>query len=610
MMQQLLEHLVVYQDTCHVYAVRSGNTAILIDFGNGDVLNQLSAVGVERVSAVLMTHHHRDQGQGLPCAVEADIPVWVPHTEQDLFHRVDDHWQAREVLNNYNTRQDRFSLLASVPVAATLRDYAGYRFGDYTFTVLPTPGHTTGSISLLAEIDGRRVAFIGDLLAGPGRLWSLAATQWSYNGGEGLAATILSLLALRDWQPELLLSSHGDPIADPIPAIDLTIERLRELLHYREQNPRLFLFRERPYEPITPHLLRNRTSMANSYVLLSDSGRALIIDFGYDFIPGVAAGSDRASRRPWLYTLPMLKEQFGVEQVEVAIPTHYHDDHVAGLNLLREVEGTEVWAAENFAGILEHPSGYDLPCLWYDPIPVNSLLPLERPIRWREYELTLYPLPGHTRYAVAISLVVDGRRVLVTGDQYQGEEGLLWNYVYQNEYEIDDYSASAALYRQLDPELILSGHWEPLWVRPGYFDDLAQRGTALARLHRELLHPTVLGLGAGGIVARMRPYQATIPAGQPHTITVLVRNPNPETAVISVRLVVPTNWQVDKAVQEMAVNREDGEMAVSFTVIPPTGTKTRRARLAADITINGQLWGQQAEALVTIVGAGARPAPI
>jgi glyoxylase-like metal-dependent hydrolase (beta-lactamase superfamily II) len=558
-------------------------------------------MGIHEVSAVLMTHHHRDQGQGLPCAVKADIPIWVPHTEQDLFHSVDDHWQAREVLNNYNSRQDRFSLLSSVPVAATLRDYANYHFGDYTFTVLPTPGHTTGSISLLAEIDGRRVAFIGDLLAGPGQLWSLAATQWSYNGGEGLSATILSLLSLRDWQPELLLSSHGDPIADPIPAIDLTIERLSELMRYREQNPRLFLFRERPYEPVTPHLLRNRTSMANSYVLLSAGGRALIIDFGYDFIPGIAAGSDRASRRPWLYTLPMLKEQFAVEQVEVVVPTHYHDDHVAGLNLLREVEGTQVWAAENFSDILEHPFDYNLPCLWYDPIPVDRVLPLQRPIQWHEYELTLYPLHGHTRYAVAISIEVDGLRVLATGDQYEGESGLRWNYIYQNEFEIDNYSDSAALYQQLNPDVILSGHHEPLWVRPGYFYELEERGEALARLHRDLLHPDVLGFDAGGAVVRIRPYQTMIPAGEPHTVVVLVRNPGLKAAVARVRLVIPTNWQVDNALQEVVMDGEFRETAVAFTVTPPAGLKTRRARLAADITINGRPWGQQAESLVTII---------
>jgi glyoxylase-like metal-dependent hydrolase (beta-lactamase superfamily II) len=120
---------------------------------------------------------------------------------------------------------------------------------------------------------------------------------------------------------------------------------------------------------------------------------------------------------------------------------------VAGINLLKRVEGTKVWAAELFADILENPTHYDLPCLWYDPIAVDRKLPLQKEIQWEEYTLTLYPLPGHTRYAVAIALKVDGQRVLVTGDQYQGGEGLELNYVYANRFQADDYVRSAKLYR-------------------------------------------------------------------------------------------------------------------------------------------------------------------
>ncbi|MBK8026635.1 MAG: hypothetical protein IPK19_35920 [Chloroflexi bacterium] len=50
-------------------------------------------------------------GAGLPLAVAAGIPIWVPHTEQDLFCRVDAHRQAREIACNHYMRQDRFSRL-------------------------------------------------------------------------------------------------------------------------------------------------------------------------------------------------------------------------------------------------------------------------------------------------------------------------------------------------------------------------------------------------------------------------------------------------------------------------------------------------------------------
>ncbi len=601
MLQPVANGVWCFADTCNVYVLPDGDSAVLVDFGSGDVLDALPAVGIRRVSDVLMTHHHRDQGQGLARAVAAGARIWVPHAEQDLFAHVDAHWQAREVDNNYNMRQDRFSLLEPVPVAGTLRDYAAHVFGGHTFTVVPTPGHTTGSVSLLVEVNGRRLAFTGDLIAGPGKVWSLAATQWSYNGAEGVAASIPSLVDLQARRPDMLLPSHGDPIEAPGPAIDLLVARLAELLRARHENPRLFLFMEQPYEALAPHLLRNRTSMAYSYVLLSEAGAALMLDYGYDFVTGVALGSDRASRRPWLYTLGALKRQFGVQRIEAALPTHYHDDHVAGLNLLRDVEAAEVWAPASFAGILQQPARYDLPCLWYDPIPVDRVLPLETPIRWHEHTLTLYPLPGHTRYAVAIAFEVDGQRVLALGDQYQGETGDQWNYVYQNRFALGDYSRSAEIVARVQPDLVLTGHWEPL--RPGtdYAQRLRAQGETLDRLHQALLPLEAVDFGAEGVGARISPYHAQVRGGERLPVEVELRNPFARPAEAALRLDAPAGWRVEPPTRRVVLPAR-GTAAASFEVTPPAGLVVRRARLAADLTVDGRRFGQQAEALVTVVG--------
>ncbi len=600
-MFRLSDSLYCFEDTCHVYAIRAGREAVLIDFGSGDVLDALPQIGVEHVAAILVTHHHRDQVQGLPRAVETGIPIWVPATEQDLIARVDVHWLARPLANNYDNRQDRFSLLEPVPVAGVLHDYAAPVFAGVAFRVLPTPGHTPGSISLLAEIDGRRVAFTGDLIAAPGKVWSLAATQWSYNGAEGVAAGIPSLVSLKEQAPDVLLPSHGNPMDRPGEAIDLLVERLWALLRDRGQNPRLFRFLEQPYDAITPHLLWNRTSMANSYVLLSQSGKALLIDYGYDFVTGIPAGADRASRRPWLYTLPALKRKFGVRAIDAVILTHYHDDHVAGCNLLREVEGAQVWAAETFADILRRPHYHDLPCLWYDPIPVDRVLPPGEPIRWEEYTLTCHALPGHTRHAVAIAFEVDGKRVLATGDQYQGDNGLEWNYVYANRFHLADYRASAALYRRLAPDLIVSGHWAPLWVTPDYFDRLEARGAALEAHHRALLPLDTFDLGGEDRAAYIHPYRIVAQPGETVPVTVEVANPfhHPVEAVI--RLVTPPGWSAVPAERRIALAASGGAEA-AFTLTLPDGPPPRRARIAADLTLDGRRLGQVTEALVSAPG--------
>jgi glyoxylase-like metal-dependent hydrolase (beta-lactamase superfamily II) len=576
-----------------VYVVRHGTEAVLVDFGDGSVLNVLSTVGIEKVVAVLMTHHHRDQGQGLPKAVEAGIPIWVPHTEQELFHDVEAHWQARTLYNNYDVRQDRFSLLQNIAIAGTLEDYHCYEFAGYSFSTVPTPGHTLGSISLMANIDGRYVAFTGDLIAGAGKVWSMAATQWTYNGAEGVPASILSLVDLKCHHPACLLPSHGTLMTDPAQAIDLLVDRLRELLDWRHQNPRLMTFLAHPYDAILPHLLMNRTSMANSYVLLSDSGKAMFIEFGYDFMTGLSAGSDRSSRRPWLYTLPMLKQQYGVREIDVVLPTHYHDDHVAGINLLRDIEGAQVWVGANFADILQHPAHYDLPCLWYEPIAVDRVLPLEEPIQWEEYTLTLYPLPGHTLHAVAIYVEVDGKKVLAAGDQYQ--ENIKYNYVYKNRFRSTDYMQSATLYRTLQPDVVLSGHWEPYWVEPTYFDTLTESGAALDRLHRELLEEADSGIE--GTVAWIRPYQIEATAFTPVRLEIEIMNPYDREADATFSLV--TSWQQEPETFHVHLPANE-TCTYSVTLMTPSAITARRARIAVDLTIDGRRFGQQAEALITI----------
>lgn len=598
MLQRISEHLYMYPDTCRVYVVKNGEHAVLIDFGSGDVLDALTTIGVTGVSAILMTHHHRDQGQGLARAAAAEIPIWVPHAEQELFAEMDAIWQARQVLNNYNVRQERFSLLAEVPIAGTLQDYESYAFAGCRFQIVPTPGHTPGSVSILARIDEKLNAFTGDLIAGPGKLWSLAATQWTYNGGEGLPATVASLLDLQERGPERLLPSHGETMEQPAEAIAMLNDRLWELMKLRKQNPRLFLFLEQPFEAVTPHLLRSRNSESNYFVLLSASGKAMFLDFGYDFHTGKPAETDRAARRPWLRTLGTLKKQYGVTHVDVVVPTHYHDDHVAGFNLLRSQEGTKVWAADAFSDILRHPDRYDLPCLWYDPIPVDRELPIGTPIPWEEYELTLYPLPGHTRYAVAIALEVDGRKVLVAGDQYQGDEGLAYNYVYKNRFNAADYRTSAELYQALKPDVILTGHWDPLWVQPGYFEALAERGEALERMHLELLPLDQLDYGAEGFGARITPYQSEAHSGETIAFRIEVTNPLRTEADIEVELALPSDWAADPPAMNILLGSGE-EAALSFRVTP-NGAPVRRARLAADLKVNGERIGQHAEALITL----------
>src|SRR4051794_3841987 len=591
------------EDTCNVWVIRSGDDAICIDFGSSEVLDRLDELEIGRITDVLVTHHHRDNVQGIARAVDAGARVWVPPVEQDLLAGVDEHWRRYRPDTDYDVRDHRFSLLEPVGIAGVVDEYRRRDYGGIELYTLPTPGHTIGSVIYLAELGGRRVAFTGDLLYGPGKVWSLAATQWTYGGVEGQASTRLSCSVLARREPDVLLPSHGEPMEEAAAALEATRDALEPLITMRRGGIPLVVdhWLDNPWEEISPHLLRNRTSIATSFAVLSDSGGALIVDWGYDMWLGTPIGVGRAALRPLLQSIDALRRNHGVERVEAVVTTHYHDDHVAGINLLREVEGTEVWAPANVAPILEQPERYDLPCLWFDPVPVDRVLELGEPVAWHEYEVTAHALPGHTLYAAALELEVDGVRVLATGDQQgggAGEEPDVLNYQYRNRFRIDDYVASAELYARLRPELLVTGHWAPRRVDDRYLEQLLADGTRLAELHRDLLPLEDVDFGAEGFGARIVPYRSAVAAGDALPLEVEVRNPFGRDDVGSVLLVVPEGWHVEPEQRDVALGPHATGVA-AFSV-RPAGPPARRARLAADLTVGGVRFGQQAEALVDV----------
>lgn len=189
--------------------------AICIDAATpsvGWITGSLAARGWT-LKLVVSTHRHWDH--------IGDNAAVVERTGATLAaHLLDRHGLERP---DFSAIAPPFALVPSVP-ALDLAEGSVIRFGAITLQVLHTPGHTEGSVCLLAE--GERLLFSGDTL------FQGAWGRTDLPGGSEVAM-VESLSRLAALDPDLaVLPGHGDRT---------TIERERSWMELVARERRLIL---------------------------------------------------------------------------------------------------------------------------------------------------------------------------------------------------------------------------------------------------------------------------------------------------------------------------------------------------------------------------------
>ncbi len=162
---------------------------------------------------VVSTHRHWDHIGDNAAVVERTGALL-------LAHGLDRHGLEQPT---FSAIQPPFPLIPSVP-ALDLAEGSRIRFGSVTLEVLHTPGHTEGSVCLLAE--GERLLFSGDTLFQGG--WGRTDLA---GGSEGQMVESISRLVALD--PDLaVLPGHGSRT---------TIERERSWMEMVARERRLLV---------------------------------------------------------------------------------------------------------------------------------------------------------------------------------------------------------------------------------------------------------------------------------------------------------------------------------------------------------------------------------
>ena len=622
--KQLSENLYVWSDTCNVYCVKDGERGLLIDAGSGAVVDHVAEIGVRQIDWVLHTHHHRDQCWGTEKVRAVGARVAVPEHERHLFEDAELFWRHKRLYSNYNDRSTFFSIGKDLPVDESLLDYESFVWGGFELAIIPAKGHTHGSSMLVGEIDGQNVAFTGDLIGAGGVLYQYHAMEYGYGDQAGALFTLQSVQALRKRAPGLALPSHGEPITDPVGDCLRLEERLMDLarlgagmrLMGSVGGHGLDFLPDPRFIQLSRHLLwSGPQACSNFYVILSESGKAFLLDYGHSYGSHMATGAEREdgdTMRFVVHHLDELRESYGVKKIDVVMNSHIHDDHTAGVPCLVRHEGTEVWALNEVAQVLEDPAAWcSTPCTLKTPIPVSRKFNDGDRFEWEEFEFEIHHAPGQTEFHMVLATTVDGQKIAFTGDNIfkeraPGVTGGMTAQVYQttvlrNSFQLWMHQKCADVMESIAPDLVCPGHREVMpWDTRRTFeyrDFIARKERVVRSLVQE---------PADRFVdlwwARLLPYDGTAAPGQTIDYRLLLHNNLGRDAVFEARLSPPEGWTTPAQFAEIRIASEGrGELSLSATA--PLGADVRRL-LTAEIRIDGETQGPATEALVTVSVSG------
>lgn len=399
----ILPDLYLHKGAANSYLLKSGSSAILIDAGSEGIPDHLHEIGVSKVEWILHTHYHRDQCLGDMKLKKQGASIGLSSLEKEMLgpagmqppFEMPAQFMLNGELPDWGRRMAPFQ---KPGVDKILDDGASFAWNQYHIRVIGTPGHTGGSITYLVETGGKRIAFTGDLIMQGGHVQDLYSMQWIYLENPGIDSSLASLKKISGFRPDLILPSHGEIVSDPGHNIRLLEIRLKQV-----QNSLTFERAGRwnwsGFVQISPHVVQDCGT--TTQIIISEKGEALLYDCGDDFT---------VSR------LAEAKRKFGIRNIAVIIPSHWHFDHVNGIPGIVKSEGAKVWVYEGLSEHLEFPKHFPTTCWSGITIKPDRVLLDGEEFTWGGYSFRVYPNPAHMEEQMALFALVDDLKFLFLGD--------------------------------------------------------------------------------------------------------------------------------------------------------------------------------------------------
>jgi len=606
----------VWTDTCNVYVLRDGDAALLIDLGDGSVLDHLPEIGVKRLEWVLFTHHHREQCQGAVRLLGTGAKRAAPAAERDLFEHPTRFRKMKPALDDpftvYGASYVRPPVEA-IPLDRVFQDQDTFAWRGHSFRCVETRGNSPGGMTYFLEQDGRRLAFSGDVMLDGARMHTWFDTEWDYGFGAGLETLIDAVETVSDNKPSRLLPSHGPAIPDPAIQLQTYERKLRRLaqLYVRGYPVHTITADEQDavstktvvpqVQQITPHVFKFKgpDTWCNFGIVIADSGRALVVDCGLlsrEFLDEALAG---------------MKRHLGLKQIEAMVITHMHGDHFLLGPHLRDKYGAQVWTLDRIADKCEHPERYDYAAMiqsynaGFDSLPVDRTFRSGETVEWEGYRLTVDWMPGQTEFGCCLWGDIDGQRIAFTGDNIfghpadpaqNGHEAV----VARNSAVLEEgYIYAAEYLKRLGPDVLVGGHSFVMGRPAEFIERYRQWSYAMRDAFQSVSWDKDYRYGFDPFWVRAEPYRVKLRPGESAGLSLRVRNFRSGRQTHRIQFHTPAGLIVEPGVLEGQLAGESTHVfpiRISATAAVSTGVHL----IGLDIDIDAQRRGELFDFVVNV----------
>ena len=614
--------LFVWTDTCNVYLLRDGDAALLVDLGDGSVLDHLHEIGVKRVDWILFTHHHREQCQGAERLKGRGVKFAAPAAERELFENPTSFRKMNVSLGDKFTIHGTSYVRPPIHPISLDRVFSTNEIFNWQcreVLCVDTPGNSPGAMTYLLKFGENSFAFSGDLILDGATMHTWFDTEWDYGFAAGIKQLRESVARVAAREPRMILPSHGKTIRNPARQLSEYGRKLETLekLYMRGYAPEhgSVAYQDKVSTPtvvsniwqVSPHLFKFKRPnfWPNFSLILSEHGRALLSDCGL------------LDEKLLDEALEGMREHYGLKAIDAIIVSHMHGDHFLEAEHIRRKWGAQIWALDNMVDKMEHPEWFDYsaPIQAYGKknpdgspmtgVRVDRAFTSGESFEWEGYRFTVDWMPGQTEFALCLHGMIDGRKVAFTGDNIFGDPedptqtGHEAMVAHNSAILEEGYIYGAEYLKRLKPDLLMGGHSFVMNQPAAFIERYRKWSYEMRDAFRSLSSEKDYRYWFDPYWVRAQPYRVTLRRGEMTDFALHIRN-----------------FRRGRQRHHIEVHTERGlaaEPAVLEGYIPGKARQTNSVRLKAseqastgvqivgfDVTLDGRRYGERFDMIVEI----------